>query len=145
MIGGMTLQVPVADVAAGKRFYRMFFGRDPDFAPHEDFLEWRVLPGVELWWQVVGTTGDFTPLATRVRLLVDDVRAAKRRIEAELGVSVSPATTLPGVVTFVDFADPWGNQLGYYEDIVPSGEQPEPGGSVHDEQLFTIDTDRWAR
>ena len=137
--GGMTLQVPVGDIAAGRQFYATVFGREPDFAPHDDFLEWRVLPGVEVWWQVVGMAGASKPLATRVRLRVDDVRAAARRAGAELGVLTSPLTTLPGVVTFVDFEDPWGNRLGYYQDIVPSDEQREPGGSAHDESMFEVD------
>jgi hypothetical protein len=48
-------------------------------------------------------------------------------------------TTLPGVVSFINFEDPWGNRLGYYEDIVPSHEQHEPGGSAHDERLFDVE------
>ncbi|BCJ48457.1 hypothetical protein GCM10010168_76170 [Actinoplanes ianthinogenes] len=135
----MTLQIPVGDIGTGRRFYATLFGRDPDFAPHDDFLEWRVLPGAELWWQVVAMPGAFRPLTTRVRLRVDDVHAAVRRAESELGVSVAPVTTLPGVVRFTDFDDPWGNHLGFYEDIVPSDEQPEPGGSAHDDRLFETD------
>ena len=136
---GMTLQIPVGDIEVGRRFYATLFGRDPDFTPHDDFLEWRVLPGVELWWQVVGMAGEFPPLPTRVRLRVDDVRAAARRVESSLGVVTPPVTTLPGVVSFIDFEDPWGNRLGCYQDIVPSDEQPEPGGSAHDERLFDVE------
>ena len=135
----MTLQIPVRDIEAGRRFYAALFGREPDFAPHEDFLEWRVLAGVESWWQVVGIVDDFRPLATRVRLCVDDVRATARQVQTQLGVRPSRITTLPGVVRFVDFDDPWGNHLGFYEDIVPSDEQPEPGGSAHDANLFEVD------
>jgi predicted enzyme related to lactoylglutathione lyase len=136
---GLTLQIPVTDVEAGRRFYTALFGREPDFAPHEDFLEWRVLAGVEVWWQVVGIVEDFRPLATRVRLGVDDVRVAAQQAESQLGVAPSRAITLPGVVSFVDFDDSWGNRLGFYEDVVPSDEQPEPGGSAHDENLFEFD------
>jgi predicted enzyme related to lactoylglutathione lyase len=138
---GLTLQIPVGDIEAGRRFYTALFGRGPDFAPHHDFLEWRVLAGVELWWQVVGMTEAFQPLATRVRLLVDDVRVAARHVETALGVPASAVTTLPSVVKFINFEDPWGNRLGYYQDIVPSDEQPEPGGSVHDERLYETDSE----
>jgi predicted enzyme related to lactoylglutathione lyase len=136
---GMTLQLPVGDIGAGREFYAALFGREPDYAPHDDFLEWRVLPDVELWWQIVGTPGPTSLVTTRVRLRVDDVRDAARRVETELGVAVAPVTTLPGVVSFVDFEDPWGNRLGYYEDIVPSDQQHEPGGSAHDEHLFVVE------
>ncbi|MEU4215059.1 hypothetical protein [Actinoplanes sp. NPDC026623] len=104
---GLTLQIPVGDIEAGRRFYTALFGRGPDFAPHHDFLEWRVLAGVELWWQVVGMTEAFQPLATRVRLLVDDVRVAARHVETALGVPASAVTTLPSVVKFINFEDPW--------------------------------------
>lgn len=132
----MTLQVPVGDIVEGRRFYAALFGRQPDFEPHDDFLEWRVLPGVELWWQVVAMPGAFTPLRTRVRLLVDEIDSAVRRATVDLGIRPSAVTTLPGVVHFVDFDDPWSNRLGFYQDIVPSDEQPAPGGSAHDEHLF---------
>lgn len=138
----MTLRLPVGDIGAGRRFYATLFARQPDFAPHDDFLEWRVLPGVELWWQVVAVAGPLSPLTARVRLRVDDVRAAARRVESELGLVVSPVTTLPGVVSFIDFEDPWGNRLGCYQDIVPSDEQHGPGGSAHDERLFDVDRPR---
>ncbi|WP_213011052.1 VOC family protein [Paractinoplanes toevensis] len=95
------MQLPVGDIEAGRRFYATLFAREPDFAPHDDFLEWRV--------------------------------------ESELGVAASPVTTLPGVVSFINFEDPWGNRLGYYEDIVPSEEQQGPGGSTHDESLFDVE------
>jgi predicted enzyme related to lactoylglutathione lyase len=136
---GMTLQVHVSDIAEGRRFYTTLFGRAPDFEPHEDFLEWRVLPGVELWWQIVGVPQGPRPLATRVRLLVADIGEAVRRAEQTLGVATSAVTTLPGVVRFTDFEDPWGNRLGFYEDIVPSDEQPSPGGSVHDPSQYEVE------
>ena len=95
--------------------------------------------GLEVWWQVVGIVDDFRPLATRVRLCLEDVRATAGQVQTQLGVRPSRVTTLPGVVRFVDFDNPWGNHLGFYEDIIPSDEQPEPGGSAHDENLFEVD------
>jgi hypothetical protein len=47
------------------------------------------------------------------------------------------------VVAFLDATDPWGNRLGYYQDLVPSGEQTiYPGSSVTDESLFAPFTDQ---
>lgn len=43
----------------------------------------------------------------------------------------------PGVVAFLDFTDPWGNRLGYCQDLAPSDQQPEyPGTSVTDASQF---------
>ncbi|MBM7848100.1 VOC family protein [Arthrobacter roseus] len=83
-------------------------------------------------------TGEVRPLLNRIRFSVRDVRAAHASL-VENDVEVTSVTSLPGVVAFVDLADPWGNQLGYYEDLAPSSEQPIAGGSVHDESLFVTD------
>jgi predicted enzyme related to lactoylglutathione lyase len=134
---GMTLQVQVDDLDRARRFYGMLFGAAPEFEPHEDFLEWRV-GGGETWVQVVGVVGAARPLLNRVRFRVDDLAAARAAVEFS-GTPVSPVTTLPGVVRWVDFADPWGNHLGFYEDLAPTGQQTGPGGSVHDEEHFTTE------
>jgi predicted enzyme related to lactoylglutathione lyase len=130
----MTLQVQVDDLEAARRFFGLVLGGAPEFEPHDDFLEWRVGTG-ETWVQVVGVPAPVRPLLNRVRFGVADLAAARAAVEAA-GTSVSAVTTLPGVVRWVDFADPWGNQLGFYEDLAPTGTQPGPGGSVHDPDQF---------
>lgn len=65
-----------------------------------------------------------------------DFRAALNYLESS-GIGHSEPSQLPGVVAFVDFSDPWGNRLGYYKDLVPSGQQQEyRGTSVNDEAQF---------
>lgn len=138
--GGVTLQIQVGNLREGLEFYTALFGRGPDFSPHDDFFEWRVVEGAEVWWQIVAVSDQVRPLANRSRLKVDDVRGATTWARISLKVQPGQVSTLPGVVSFVDFEDPWGNQLGFYEDLVPSGEKPpEPGGSVRDESLFVTD------
>lgn len=132
---GMTLQLPVDDLHRAREFYTALLGSAPEFEPHEDFLEWRVVPRGETWLQAVGVSGEVRPLTCRVRFGVGDVRAARERLVG-LGLEVSPVTSLPGVVAFVDFTDPWGHTLGCYQDLAPSGQQPVPGGSVHDRDQF---------
>ena len=131
----MTLQVQVDDHTRAREFYGAVLGAGPEFEPHDDFLEWRVGDG-ETWLQVVGVRGPVRPLANRVRFRVDDLVAASAAVEA-LGTPVSRVTRLGSVVRWVDFADPWANQLGFYEDLAPTGQEAGPGGSVHDESLFS--------
>jgi catechol 2,3-dioxygenase-like lactoylglutathione lyase family enzyme len=131
----MTVQLPVGDVDRARHFYGDLFGGPPQFEAHEDFLEWRVGSRGETWVQVVGVPGPVRPLLTRMRFRVEDLAAARAAVLVA-GIEASPITALPGVVRWLDFADPWGNQLGYYEDLAPSGQQPGPGGSVHDPDLF---------
>lgn len=134
----MTLQVQVGDLAQAREFYTALLGASPEFEPHQDFLEWRVVPRGETWLQAVGVTGPVRPLTSRVRFGVPDIRAARERLSG-LGVEVSKITSLPGVVAFVDFADRWGNALGFYQDLAPSGQQPVVGGSVHDSGQFVTE------
>lgn len=134
---GMTLQIQVGDIEQARRFYGALFGSPPQYEPHEDFLEWRVVDGAETWVQVVSVTGAVRPLLNRVRFEVGDVKAAREVVQAD-GFDVSAVTVLPGVVRYIDFSDPWGNQLGYYEDLAAGGEPPIVGGSVHDESHFVV-------
>jgi catechol 2,3-dioxygenase-like lactoylglutathione lyase family enzyme len=134
----MTLQLEVSDLARAREFYTALLGSAPEFEPHEDFLEWRVVPSGETWIQAVGVSGQVRPLTCRVRFGVADIRVERDRLVG-MGVEASPVTSLPGVVAFIDFADPWGNALGFYQDLAPSGEQPVVGGSVHDRELFVTE------
>jgi predicted enzyme related to lactoylglutathione lyase len=135
---GMTLQVQVGDLARAREFYTALLGSSPEFEPHQDFLEWRVIPGGETWLQAVGVTALVRPLTNRVRFGVADIRTERGRLVG-LGIDVSPVTALPGVVAFVDFADPWGNALGLYQDLAASGQQPVAGGSVRDDDQFVTE------
>ena len=135
---GMTLQVQVGDLARAREFYTALLGSSPEFEPHQDFLEWRVIPGGETWLQAVGVTALVRPLTNRVRFGVADIRTERGRLVG-LGIDVSQVTALPRVVAFVDFADPWGNALGFYQDLAASGQQPMTGGSGHDEDHFVTE------
>ncbi len=135
---GMTLQVQLGDLAGAREFYKALLGSSPEFEPHQDFLERRVIPGGETWLQAVGVTALVRPLANRVRFGVADIHAERGRLLA-LGIDASRVTALPGAVAFVDFADPWGNALGFYQDLAPSGQQPVVGGSVRDEHHFVAE------
>lgn len=138
VIAGFTLQVyvPSKQATPARAYYTGLFGREPEFAPHDDFFEWAPVPGQECWVQVVARP-DSEPMTNRVRFRVTDLIAAVAFLN-ELAIAHSQPSQLPGVVAFVDFADPWGNQLGYYQDLVASGLQPEyRGTSVTDESQFT--------
>lgn len=135
---GFTLQVyvPTDETASARSFYSSLFGREPEFEPHDDFFEWAPIPSQECWFQVSGKD-PAAPLLNRVRFRVLDLGEALSFLDSS-GIVRSEPSQLPGVVAFVDFADPWGNRLGYYQDLVPSGQQQEyRGTSVNDEAQFT--------
>ncbi|MGO1166282.1 MAG: VOC family protein [Janibacter sp.] len=134
---GITLQVyvPTGEARAARDFYSRLFGREPEFEPHDDFFEWAPITGQECWFQVSGHDDPAT-LTNRVRLRVAALVGAVQFLDLQ-DIPHSEPSQLPGVVAFVDFSDPWGNHLGYYEDLVPSGQQQEyRGTSVSDETQF---------
>lgn len=136
---GFTLQVYVPSEQAGeaRAYYRKLFGRDPEFEPHDDFFEWAPIAGQECWLQVVARS-DATPLNNRIRFRVADLAEAIAFLDTR-DIAHSEPSQLPGVVAFVNFADPWGNMLGYYQDLAPSGQQPEyRGTSVSDQSQFAV-------
>jgi hypothetical protein len=140
---GLTLQlyVPRPALPEARALYTRLLGRDPVFTPHDDFLEWPPLTGAEAWIQLT-VSEEPRPLTNRLRFGVADIRSAAAFLD-ELDLERSDISQLPGVVAFLDATDPWGNRLGYYQDLVPSGEQTiYPGSSVTDESLFAPFTDQ---
>ena len=135
---GITLQVyvPIEEARTAREYYSRLFGREPEFEPHDDFFEWAPIAGQECWFQVGGRE-DFEMLTNKIRFRVVDLSGAVKFLEAA-GIPHTEPSQLPGVVAFVDFSDPWGNKLGYYEDLVPSGQQQEyRGTSVNDGSQFS--------
>lgn len=135
---GITLQiyVPTEEARTAREYYSHLFGREPEFEPHDDFFEWAPIAAQECWFQVAGRE-DVEMLTNRIRFRVVDLSGAVKFLEVT-GIPHSEPSHLQGVVAFVDFSDPWGNKLGYYEDLVPSGQQQEyRGTSVNDVSQFS--------
>ncbi|QXG74475.1 hypothetical protein KUM42_11235 [Modestobacter sp. L9-4] len=112
---GMTFELQVGDLAAARAFYTALFGRPPELEPDEGLLEWAVVPGQETWLQVAGVAAP-QPLRARLRFAVRDLPGTRDALLAS-GVEVSVAESVPGVVSWCDLDDPWGNRLGLYTDL----------------------------
>jgi predicted enzyme related to lactoylglutathione lyase len=111
-ITALTLQVGVGDMAGARAFYDRLFGREPDFVPAEDLQEYETHPGA--WFQI--TTALEPGRMQRVRFGVADLAVARDALLAD-GVTVTEAEELPGVVRWCNFADPYGNPLGIFQDL----------------------------
>lgn len=113
---GMTIAINAGETPDVLEFYTRVFGRGPDTAPMDDFLEWQVCPGT--WLQL--STGHERPGANnaRVRLEVEDVEEAVARMR-EADVPVGEVVRVPDVVAFANFSDYWGNALGFYQLLTP--------------------------
>jgi hypothetical protein len=130
---GLTVVLQAGDDTEALRFYGVLFGRPPDYSPHDDFHEWQI--SRDAWVQVTTGCQPPVPAVNRMRFQVADLALAAAALGRH-GIAVAPARTLPGVVTFADLRDPWGNPLGLFQDIADTDGPAVPGGTVHDERHF---------
>jgi predicted enzyme related to lactoylglutathione lyase len=68
---------------------------------------------------------EFHPHTTPIALRVDDVQAARERLES-LGVPFNMDTIDSGVCHMALFRDPDGNALMFHHRYAPPGERPRP-------------------
>jgi catechol 2,3-dioxygenase-like lactoylglutathione lyase family enzyme len=111
-ISGVTLAVGVGDMAGARAFYDRLFGREPDYVPAEDVQAYETSPGA--WFQI--TTTLEPGRMHRIRFEVPDLAVARDELDAA-GTTASDVSEVPGVVRSCDFADPYGNPLGFYQDL----------------------------
>lgn len=109
---GFTAQLRVPDVAAGLTFYEDLIGRAPDSSPHVNFYEWELQNAA--WFQLgQGKVIEAYPL----RFAVRDIAAEVSRMPARFGITCGEILRIPEVVAWCNFEDPWGNRLGFYQDL----------------------------
>lgn len=110
----VTIQVRVDDFKRGVRFYERLLQRPPDFVPHKDFAEWELIPGC--WLQVA--KGQPAIGSGPIRLCVENIEGERERVITQLGVPVTPIHTRKGApAAWCTFADPWGNRLGFFQEL----------------------------
>ena len=112
-ISSVTMQVRVPDAAEAAGWYEGLLGRPADIAPSDDIHEWQLVP--DCWLQVL--TARPKPTAARMRFGVGDIRGEIARLETDLGVTASDIQSFGGLVAWCDFADPYGNPIGLFQDL----------------------------
>jgi predicted enzyme related to lactoylglutathione lyase len=113
-VRGLTIAIHVGDRNEALAFYCALIGRDPDMGPDPDFYEWEISPGA--WLQLATGREQIQPSSFRLRLKVDDIEKAVEVLSAK-GFQPGAIKRLPGLVTFANLTDPWGNPLGIYQDM----------------------------
>lgn len=113
-VRGMTVAIHVGDREEALAFYCALIGRDPDMGPDPDFYEWEISPGA--WLQLATGRDEIAPSSFRLRLKVEDIETAVEILRSK-GFEPGKVKRLPGLVTFANLTDPWGNPLGVYQDM----------------------------
>lgn len=110
----ITIGVAVEDVQRAEGWYRDVLGRPVEsMQPVEGMVELMVAPGA--WLQLFPSEQQpFEPSTAIVRFKTDDIEADASRLRAK-GIEVGEVTRIPGVVSFAEFADPFGNPVGLYQ------------------------------
>ncbi|MCA0174116.1 VOC family protein [Bacillus sp. RAR_GA_16] len=122
MVFEMTTQVRVSNMEEGRQWYEKLLKKKPDFIPHEGFAEWKLLPGC--WLQVA--EGHVTEGNGPLRLGVTDILAERNRLMKDLDIEEFDIhSRLEVPVKWGTFADPWGNQLGFFEYINKNEEEEQ--------------------
>ena len=113
-IGGIIIELGVPEMREGLAFYRRLIGRPPDPGPEPDFNGWEIF---ENGWLRL-REGPASP-GGPIHLQVDDIDAARARLEKELGIAPASITRRPALPAFCGFGDPWGNRLGFWQRLEP--------------------------
>lgn len=107
----VTISLPVPSLADAEAWYTKLLGPDVEIArPVPSIVEFKVAPGV--WLQLFEVAAQ-QPTSAIVRFSVDDFSATQSALLAA-GINSGEAITIPDVVTYSEFADPYGNSLGLY-------------------------------
>lgn len=108
----VTIGIPVSSIAEAEAWYTSFLGSNVEtIKPFPGVVELKASKGV---WIQLFETEDKQQSQTIVRFLVDDMAEAQDG-RSKLGIDTGTAIEVPGVVTFSEFADPFGNALGLYD------------------------------
>ena len=113
-VRGLTIAVHAGDRSEALAFYSALIGRDPDLGPDPDFYEWEISPGA--WLQLATGRAGIRPSSFRLRLQVDDIDKSVAVLRSR-GFDIGEVKRLPGMATFANLQDPWGNPLGIYQDL----------------------------
>lgn len=105
----VTIGIPVRDLDAATQWYARVLGKPHDLEPAPGVREFEI---AGTWVQL----GEGRPGGSswNLRIGVPDLPAERRRLE-QLGVGLGETQTVPGVISFFEFADPDGNSLSCYQ------------------------------
>lgn len=119
-VKSVTVGLPVADLGQAVEWYRRLLGTVKEIQPAPGVWEFQITPTT--WLQLF----DGEPVRSSegktaiVRFESDHIEASWELV-AGLSTEVGEIETVPGVVRYFEFCDPFGNRLSYYQILEPSG------------------------
>jgi len=112
---GAVLDLAASDLDRAERFYTILVGRAPDLRPQPDQREWRLYGDPEVALRI--STRPASAGAGTLSLGVADLVVERSRLVPHWP-DLPEATTKPGVITLLRFADPDGNEVTLWQDLL---------------------------
>ena len=112
---GAALDVAVADLDSAERFYAVLIGRPCDLRPRPDQREWRLCPQPEVVLRL--TTRPEWAGKNTAAIGVHDLAAERTRLAADWP-DVPVIHETPGVIAVLPLADPDGNVVILWQDLL---------------------------
>jgi catechol 2,3-dioxygenase-like lactoylglutathione lyase family enzyme len=109
-VTGVTVTVPVRNVAAAREWYARLLGHGPELEPAPDVVEFELFG--EVWLQLLESHANAGTAILRIG--VSDLEA-QREVVASAGVDVGDIEQVEDVIKFCDFRDPDGNLFSLVE------------------------------
>ena len=111
-IRSITLGFPVTDLDLAKSWYRRLFPGSEELDPVDGV--WEMAPLSEVWLQLFEQEEQESS-SNVIRFETDDLTEAFHLVKQLGAVIITAPETVPGVVEYFEFADPFGNLLSFYK------------------------------
>lgn len=113
-IKSVTIGIPVTNMDEAKKWYRSLLGKVEEMEPAPGVWEFSLTPTTWLQLSEVKTS---QPNPTVVRFESNNINAS-HDLASKIGKEVTEIESVPEVVSYFDFKDPFGNSLSFYELLV---------------------------
>ena len=113
-IKSVTIGLPVADLNSAVEWYRRLLGEVEEVEPAPGVWEFQIIPPV--WLQLFENEPQGSNPAV-LRLESENIEAS-RMLAVSLGTDVGEIETVPEIIRYFEFHDPFGNQLSFYEMLM---------------------------
>jgi predicted enzyme related to lactoylglutathione lyase len=109
-IKGFVTGLPVTDLNKAVEWYRRLLGGVEEINPAPGVWEFQI---ISAGWLQLFEGAPNVPNPAVVRFESDNIEAS-HALAVSLGTEVGEVQAIPGVVSFFEFRDPFGNQLSFY-------------------------------
>lgn len=114
---GAVLDIAVTDLDRADAFYTVLLGRPADLRPQADQREWRLHNSPEVAFRITAEVGSASH--GKLALGVADLGAERARL-VQHWADLPAITEKPGVIALLRFADPDGNKVTLWQDLLGS-------------------------